>query len=148
MNEGWATYWHHKILNSLQLPQALHLEFLAHHNQILQPHPGGINPYYLGFKLWQDIVQRHDKPVPNEAQTHGQQDKMGHEVIIGVRQVDRDTSFLRRFLTKELMRKMDLYEHEPKGKHRVASRISDENNWHHGQTDADPQRRHGYHSRD
>ena len=55
MNEGWASYWHHQIMNSLELPEDLHMEFLVHHNQVVRPHPGSINPYYLGFKLWHGV---------------------------------------------------------------------------------------------
>ena len=40
MNEGWASYWHHQIMNSLDLPQEIHLEFLVRHNQVVSPHPG------------------------------------------------------------------------------------------------------------
>ena len=58
MNEGWASYWHHKIMNALDLPQGLHLEFLVKHNQVLTPTPGGLNPYHLGFVLWHDIERR------------------------------------------------------------------------------------------
>ncbi len=62
MNEGWASYWHHKIMNSLELPQEIHLEFLVRHNQVVCPHPGGINPYHVGFKIWHDIERRFDEP--------------------------------------------------------------------------------------
>ena len=129
MNEGWASYWHHKILNELELPQELHLEFLVHHNQVVRPHPGGINPYHLGFKIWEDLVRRHDEPTPDENEHYGKPTKSGHEAILETRQVDRDSSFLRRFLTEELMHEMDLFEHERKGDERVVSRISDEDNW-------------------
>src|SRR3546814_9852362 len=33
MNEGWATYWHREIMNSIELPPEIHLEFLVRHNQ-------------------------------------------------------------------------------------------------------------------
>ena len=58
MNEGWASYWHREILNALELPQELHLEFLVRHNQVVRPHPGGLNPYHLGLKVWDDIKRR------------------------------------------------------------------------------------------
>ena len=37
MNEGWASYWHHKILNNLELSHGLQLEFIVRHNQVLRP---------------------------------------------------------------------------------------------------------------
>ena len=50
MNEGWASYWHKRILESLDLDQGLHLEFIVRHNQVVRPIPGQINPYHLGLQ--------------------------------------------------------------------------------------------------
>lgn len=129
MNEGWASYWHHKIMTSLDLPQDLHMEFLVHHSQVLRPSPRSINPYYLGFKMWHDIKRRYDEPTREEIERYGVPDKSGDEKIFEVREVDRDVSFLRRFLTKELMREMDMFEYEPRDDEEVISRVSDEDNW-------------------
>jgi Uncharacterized conserved protein len=129
MNEGWASYWHHKIMNSLKLPQDLHLEFLVHHNQVIQPQRGGINPYYLGFKVWHDIRRRFDEPTPQEIEHYGEPRISGTEQIFRVREVDRDVSFLRRFLTEDLMREMDMFEYTPQGRQLVISKVADEENW-------------------
>jgi stage V sporulation protein R len=139
MNEGWASYWHFKILNTLQLPQGLHLEFLVRHNQVLRPHPGGLNPYHLGFLIWHDIERRwnagdtgrewtDDRPVVDPA-TMDENDTPGRKKIFEVREADRDASFLRRFLTRELMEEAHLFQHERRGKERVVSHIPDEENW-------------------
>ncbi|MFQ6021702.1 MAG: SpoVR family protein [Acidiferrobacterales bacterium] len=129
MNEGWASYWHHKIMNSLELPEDLQIEFLVHHNQVVRPHPGSINPYYLGFKLWHDICRYCDEPTPEEIEKYGQADKSGAEMIFEVREVDRDVSFLRRFLTEELMRDMDMLQYERRRDEYVVTHVSDEQNW-------------------
>src|ERR671924_735322 len=47
MNEGWASFWHKRILDSLVLPQELHLEFLVRHNQVVRPIAGQLNPYHV-----------------------------------------------------------------------------------------------------
>ena len=117
------------ILNSLDLPQDLHLEFLVHHNQVVRDHPGGINPYYLGFKIWHDILRRFDEPTPEEIETYGLGNKAGQEALFEVCDVDRDASFIRRVLTESLMREMDIFEHHLKGEHRIVTRVSDEDNW-------------------
>ncbi len=129
MNEGWATYWHHRIMSSLDLPQDLYLEFLVHHNQVVRPAPGSINPYHVGFRVWQDIVRRHDAPTDDEVADHGPPTKSGDEAIFEAREADRDVSFLRRFLTEKLMRELDLFEHQTKQDNRVVTRVSDEENW-------------------
>ena len=129
MNEGWASYWHREIVNSLDLPQALYLEFLVRHNQVVRPFPKGLNPYYLGLKVWDDIKRRHDDPTPEEIRKYGRPAKTGTDALFEAREVDRDASFLRRFLTEELMREMDMFEYGPRGEDLVISKVSDTEGW-------------------
>jgi stage V sporulation protein R len=129
MNEGWASYWHREILNSLHLPQDLHLEFLVRHNQVVRPVPRGLNPYHLGLRIWDDICRRWDEPTPEEIEKYGKPEKSGREKLFEVRDTDRDVSFLRRFLTEELMREMDLYQFESRGEDVIVSKVSDRDNW-------------------
>ncbi len=129
MNEGWASYWHYKIMNSLELPQGLHMEFMVAHHQVLRPHPGGLNPYHLGFLIWHDIEKRWNekaglKDVPADAV-----DTPGRKKIFEVRESDRDSSFLRRFLTRELMEEAHLFQHEKRGKERVITKVATEEDW-------------------
>jgi stage V sporulation protein R len=139
MNEGWASYWHHKILNELKLPQGMHLEFLVRHNQVLRPHPGGLNPYHLGFVLWHDIERRwnegdigkewsDDKP-PTAEGIKDENDTPGRKKIFEIREADRDQSFLRRFLTREIMEELHLFQHERRGKDRVVTKVASEEGW-------------------
>jgi len=129
MNEGWASYWHKKILESLELEQGMHIEFIVRHNQVLRPIPGQINPYHLGFKIWEDIYRRHTEPTDDEIKKYGQPAKNGTDKIFEVREVERDSSFLRRYLTEELMREMDLFQFEPRGDDLVVDKVSDEEGW-------------------
>jgi stage V sporulation protein R len=128
MNEGWASFFHKRILDALALPQELHLEFLVRHNQVCRPIPGGLNPYHLGLKLWEDIERRGDRPTPEERETLPP-GKSGHILIEETREVDRDASFLRRWLTEPLMRELDLFRYEPKGEDLVVSDVSDADGW-------------------
>lgn len=140
MNEGWASYWHFKILNTLQLEQGLHLEFLVKHNQVLRPTPGGLNPYHLGFVIWHDIERRWNSGDTGQEYNENrprpvgdgidENDTPGRKKIFEVRESDRDTSFLRRFLTVDIMRELELFQHEKRGKDRVITKVSDEENWH------------------
>jgi len=128
MNEGWASFWHKRILDALELPEELHLEFLVRHNQVVRPIPGQLNPYHLGLKLWEDIERRGDKPTPEERENLPP-DKSGRDLLFQTREVDRDPSFLRRWLHEKLMRDMDLFRFEPKGDDLVVSEVSDEDGW-------------------
>ncbi len=129
MNEGWASFWHKRILESLELPQELHMEFLVRHTQVLRPSPGSLNPYHVGMKVWEDIEKRWDHPTPEEIEEYGPRKKTGREKLFEVREVERDVSFLRRYLTEELIRELNLFEYKTRGNEQVVSRVADEDNW-------------------
>lgn len=65
MNEGWATYWHHRILQKLapEIKEKLSYEeyFKAHQfhlNVIRLPNnPRQINPYRVGFYVWEKLAK-------------------------------------------------------------------------------------------
>jgi stage V sporulation protein R len=128
MNEGWASFFHKRILDALELPQDLHLEFLVRHNQVVRPIPGGLNPYHLGLKLWEDIERRGNQPTAEERETLPP-GKTGNDLLFETRGVDRDASFLRRWLTESLMRELDLFRYEPKGEDLVVTDVSDDDGW-------------------
>lgn len=140
MNEGWASYWHHKLINTLQIEQGMHLEFIVRHNQVLRPTPGGLNPYHLGFVIWNDIERRWNEGDTGREWTDDrpkidlsgvdENDQPGRRKIFEVRESDRDASFLRRFLTVDIMRELELFQHEKRGKERIITKVSDEENWH------------------
>lgn len=109
MNEGWASYFHYKILNRLDLPQEMHMEFLTRHNQVIRPFLGNVNPYYVGFKIFKDL-----------------EEKYGKEKIFEVRKMERDASFIRRYLTKELCYEMNLFQYKKRDKDYLIEEISDE----------------------
>lgn len=129
MNEGWSSYWHYRILNTLQLDPALQFEFLLRHNQVIRPLRGGLNPYHLGYRIFEDIFQRWEDPSPEERQEYGRPGGQGLEKIFQVREADRDESFLRQYLTEKLMREMDLFQHEKRGADRVISHVATPDGW-------------------
>jgi len=45
---GLASWVHREILNAIDLPQEIHLEFLVRHNQVVRPTPEALNPYHVG----------------------------------------------------------------------------------------------------
>lgn len=129
MNEGWASFWHKKILNALELPPGMRIEFAVRNSQVLSPTPGGINPYHLGFKVWEDIRKRWDSPTEKELKELGPRGKTGLGKLFEAREVERDVSFLRRYLTEELVRELNLFEYQTRGDERVISRVADKDNW-------------------
>ena len=87
MNEGWACTIHQKIINELNLPDSLYLPFVKLHNQVIRPHLGQINPYHLGYKLFQKIIE-----------------EKGFEEAMTIREVHNDITFLRFYMDEEFMR--------------------------------------------
>jgi stage V sporulation protein R len=122
MNEGWATYWHKKILDRLELPEDLQLEFIVRHNQVVRPFEKDLNPYHIGLTIWQSIRE-------NSAPTDGSGMDGGEEKLFEVRESDRDSSFLRRFLTEPLTRELNLFEYETKGDQKVVRAVADHSGW-------------------
>jgi stage V sporulation protein R len=129
MNEGWATYWHKRILDSLELPPDLQIEFIVRHNQVVRPSPRGLNPYHLGLRIWEDICRRHDEPTREEAETLKAGHATGTQMVFQVRETDRDISFLRRHLSENLMRDLHLLEYEAKGDDLVVTQVADQEGW-------------------
>jgi stage V sporulation protein R len=126
MNEGWASFWHKRILDTLGLPQGMQVEFIVRHNQVLSPAKGSINPYHLGIKIWEDIERRWNEPAREDGRPRT---KTGREKIFEVREVERDASFLRRYLTEDLIRELNLFEYQNRGGDQVVARVADDENW-------------------
>ncbi|MDF9841760.1 spore cortex formation protein SpoVR/YcgB (stage V sporulation) [Paenibacillus sp. PastF-1] len=74
-----------------------------------------LNPYYLGLKIFEDIEKHWNNPAPEEKERHGQVPGRGRKKIFEVRENDADISFIRNYLTKDLVNELDLYVFEKKG---------------------------------
>ncbi|SDX21328.1 SpoVR family protein [Paenibacillus sp. CF384] len=115
MNEGWASYWHQRILRELDLTSAETIEFASLNSAVVQPSRHSLNPYYLGLKIFEDIERRWDNPTKEEQDRFGRKPGLGRDKIFEVREFDSDISFLRNYLTKKLVGDLDLYVFEKKG---------------------------------
>jgi stage V sporulation protein R len=109
MNEGWASIWHSRIMREMDLPTNSYLEFAELHAGVVSPHKGQLNPYYLGYKIFEDIERRWDNPTQHERETLLRKGSEGREKMFEVRELDNDISFLRNYLTEELCEELDLF---------------------------------------
>ncbi len=109
LNEGWASFWHSRIMRELDLSDEEFIEFADLHAHVVSPHRGSLNPYYIGYKILEDIERRWDHPTPEEQQRFGRRAGEGHQKLFEVRELENDISFLRNYLTKELVEELDLY---------------------------------------
>jgi stage V sporulation protein R len=120
MNEGWACFWHFTLLNTLYdeggLSDGFMLEFLQSHTNVVHqppynsPHYSGINPYALGFAMWQDIRRICERPT--------EEDRVWFPDIAGsnwrktfdfAMQNFKDESFIAQFLSPRLMREFRFF---------------------------------------
>jgi stage V sporulation protein R len=112
MNEGWASFWHYNTLKKLNLKDELYLEFIKRHNDVIAPGIGSINPYFIGFKIFSFLYE-----------------KYGIEKIFEVRKLDRDESFIRRYLTEDLCRELNLFKYAKEADKYVIKDVADKSGW-------------------
>ena len=114
MNEGWASYWHARLLREASfLPQDFYLEAMKTHSDVVRPYAGdkqvalSINPYHLGFLMWDRIVERE-----------------GLEAAREIMSQEDDFGFVRNHLEAELAEELGLFVYEAKrnGEVKVAER--------------------------
>ncbi|PHV71825.1 stage V sporulation protein R [Sporanaerobium hydrogeniformans] len=114
MNEGWATFWHYTLLNKLGLPQGMQVEFFKVHNNVICQRPGSLNPYFIGFKIWQRLYERFDGDFKEMARIRG---------------CERDSSFIRSYLDYTLCEESHLCEIQEEERYYVVSEVANEKGW-------------------
>jgi stage V sporulation protein R len=131
MNEGWASYWHSKMMTTRILDDSEIIDYADHHSGTVATQPGQLNPYKLGIELFRDIERRWDagrfgaewEHCDDMAERSNWDRKLGLglEKIYEVRRIHCDATFLDEFLTPEFCIEQQLFvsKQEPKTKQRV-----------------------------
>jgi stage V sporulation protein R len=99
MNEGWASYWHARLLREADfVPQQAYVDAIKCHSDVVRPVAANqqvalaVNPYHLGFSMWESIIQ-----------------KEGLEAARHIMEQDDDFGFVRNHLTRELAEELNLF---------------------------------------
>src|SRR5437868_4658681 len=99
MNEGWASYWHARLLREADfIPQQAYLDAIKCHSDVVRPIAAdqqvslSVNPYHLGFSMWEKIIE-----------------KEGLDVTRTIMQQDDDFGFVRNHLTRELADELGMF---------------------------------------
>jgi stage V sporulation protein R len=119
-NEGWASFVHYQMMNRLwdqgYLTDGAMLEFFQLHTSVLyQPefdsrYYTGLNPYYLGFEIFNDIKRICSTPDSEDEELFPD--------LVGTNWVNacldavanyRDESFIRQYLSPKVAKKMKLF---------------------------------------
>ena len=99
MNEGWASYWHARLLREADfIAQDTYLDAIKCHSDVVRPVAAeeqialAVNPYHLGFTLWEEIIKEGGVGAARQIMCE-----------------DDDFSFLRNHLTRERAADMGLF---------------------------------------
>lgn len=125
MNEGWATYWHSKLMTQHFLEAREIVDYAEQHSGVVHMPPGGFNPYKIGVELFKDIERRWDRGQHGPAwerlegigarERYDDKSMKGREKIFHVRKVYNDISFIDEFLTPEFVERHRMYVYKRDG---------------------------------
>ena len=114
MNEGWACYWHARLLREADfLPHPVYLQAIKAHSDVVRPYAGdqqlalSVNPYHLGYCMWEHIIAR-----------------QGIEAARRICAEEDDFGFIRNYLDAELAAELGLFSYQIRkdGETRLLSR--------------------------
>lgn len=122
MNEGWASYWHSKIMTRHGLTDAEIVDYADHHSGTMATNPHRLNPYKLGIELFKDIEERWNRGQfgadfdactdARERERWDRQLGLGRQKIFEVRRIHNDVTFIDSFLTPEFCVKHRFFEYK------------------------------------
>ena len=99
MNEGWASYWHARLLREADfIPQQAYLDAIKCHSDVVRPVAAdqqvslSVNPYHLGFSMWEKVIETH-----------------GLDAARKIMEQDDDFGFVRNYLTRELADELGMF---------------------------------------
>lgn len=122
MNEGWASFWHTKLMTEHLLTDSEVIDYCDHHSGTVTMRPGQLNPYKVGIEVWRDIKYRWDRGQfgkdwmdCDDATARRDWDTgagLGKDKLFEVRRTHNDVTFIDEFLTPELCRRIGLFTYE------------------------------------
>jgi stage V sporulation protein R len=135
MNEGWATYWHSKMMTEKILTASELIDYADHHAGTVAVHPGQLNPYKLGLELFRDIEMRWNRGMfgrdydecddLRERKNWDLKLGLGRDKIFEVRRIYNDVNFIDTFLTPEFCERHNLFTYrwnEKKARYEIEDR--------------------------
>ncbi|ATH07715.1 SpoVR family protein [Halobacteriovorax marinus] len=119
MNEGWASYWHSKIMTNNALKSSEIIDFADVHSGVMAMSPQSINPYKIGIELFRDIEHRWDTGKfgkeylectdMNKKESWDMKLGLGREKIFEVRKSHNDITFLDEYFTEEFCQRQQIF---------------------------------------
>ncbi len=119
MNEGWATYWHSRLMTEKVCDGNEIVDYADRCASVLATSPGQLNPYKLGLELLRHIEERWDRGQFGkewddcddwEVRRHwNRRTGLGRDKIFEVRALHNDVTFIDEFLTEDFVYEQKLY---------------------------------------
>jgi len=119
MNEGWASYWHSKLMTEKIMNDSEIIDFADRHSGTMAMSPTGFNPYKVGIELFRDIEDRWNKGRFGKEWENCEDLSVranwdlktgrGREKIFEVRRNYNDVTFIDEFLTEEFCVKNKMF---------------------------------------
>ncbi len=135
LNEGWASYWHSKIMTEKTLQAWECVDYADHHSGTMASYGGRVNPYKLGIELLRHVEHRWDTGKygkeydecedAEKRRTWDQKLGLGRKKIFEVRRVHNDITFIDTFLTPEFCQEHKMFSYafqEQNGQYVIESR--------------------------
>lgn len=119
MNEGWASYWHAKLMMDKIMEPSELIDFADRHASVMATSAKAVNPYKMGIELFRDIEERWNKgqfgadwEQCDDMQVKREWDKglnQGRSKIFQVRKIYNDITFIDEFLTLDFCKRVGLF---------------------------------------
>ncbi|MEO7904877.1 MAG: SpoVR family protein, partial [Candidatus Saccharimonadales bacterium] len=130
MNEGWAAYWHKRIMREMGdkdlITPAENESWWQLHSSVVAPNPKQLNPYYLGMKVYEYLEDYYNghltdqenawlerEGIPVQPNYEGElKDSPAAPMLREVMMHDNDQSFIRNHFNKIVSDRMGMYVYE------------------------------------
>jgi len=136
LNEGWATYWHSKMMTEIAPLHASEIvDYCEAYSGIVASSNGSLNPYKMGLELLRHVEKRWNRGQfgleyidcddPVKRANWNTEAGLGREKIFEVRKFHNDITFLDEFLDEDFCHqsKMFLYDFDKRtNKYVISSR--------------------------
>lgn len=147
MNEGYASYWHKRIMREMSsqgfLSQEEEFRWVTMHTGVVTPNPKRLNPYYFGMMMFEYIEDYYNGNLTEAEQKHLQKADMvvlpkyeggyigspGHQKVREVMIFDDDQSFVRNHFSQVSSERMNMYIYEEKETDGQIDTVVSEKGW-------------------
>ena len=127
MNEGWASYWHSRLMTEGVCSASEIVDYADNNAAVMATSPGQLNPYKLGVELYRSIEERWNRgQFGRDYEQCDDLDRkrswdlrlgLGKEKLFEVRRLYNDVTFIDEFLTPEFAMDHKLFSFEWSKRH-------------------------------